>query len=468
MKVRALKYIILGILIFIIFTIFFVSGSCKNARSRNFNIVLIVIDTLRSDHLPFYGYKKNTAPFLNELSKKAVVFRSAYSASSWTSPATASIFTSLYPFQHGVLMGLHGIRIARKVNPDIKLNKIPAEITTITEVLKKKGYKTYGIADNWNIDEKQGFTQGFDKFQTFGYETAAVVNETLLKWQEEIMNSRKYFLYIHYMDPHVPYHRREPWYKPGKNKKEHRISCYDSEINYVDKHIREIFNSFLWDKNTLLIITSDHGEGLMDHLKWGHGNSLYREEIQVPLLIYLPGGKIYRRININVSTIDILPTVRDLTGLPVDRNDAGVSLVPLIENRKNNLHNRYLFSHLLWAKLAEREIEFRTTIYKDWHFIIRSPRKWKQEVGKEDDLSDAKYFGWRYLLRNPDNKELFHIKDDEKEEINKILEEGEIAGILEGKLKEFMVKCKKIKQKSFDYKLNKEEEKKLKSLGYIH
>lgn len=422
---------------FIIFTLLFALNSCKNRELKNHNVVLIVIDTVRSDHLPFYGYKKNTAPFLSQLAEKAVVCENNFSVSSWTSPATASIFTSLYPFQHKLLMGLLAIRAAKQVNPNLKINRIPEEINTITEVLKNAGYKTYGISDNLNIGEKQGFTQGFDKFETYMYQKAPAVNETLKKWKEDLVNKGKYFLYIHYMDPHAPYHRRDPWYEPQEEREKDLISAYDSEIHFVDEHVKEMFNLYGWDKNTLLIITADHGEGLWDHGKMGHGNTLYREEIQVPLLVYFPGGTVSKRVTPLTSTIDILPTVRDSIGLPQDKNDEGKSLLPLIRGDTTNFEKRHLFP-FLW-KLVKVEIEFRSTLYDRWQFIVRMPKR----------------------------KELYNLIGDKSETRNHYFDGYDIAGQLEKKFNEFYKKCKKYKQNTTDFKLDKKELEKLKSLGYV-
>src|SRR4030067_23633 len=109
------------------------------------NVVLVVIDCLRADRLPFYGYPKETAPFLSKLAAQGVVFEKAYAASSWTAPATASIFTSLYPFQHGVVMGLMAqMRLIRR-NPTIKINRIPEEVTTLPEVLHQGSHPPIGV-----------------------------------------------------------------------------------------------------------------------------------------------------------------------------------------------------------------------------------------------------------------------------------------------------------------------------------
>ena len=249
--------------------------SCSNQRaSKEPNIVVIVIDTLRQDHLPFYGYPKDTAPFLSKVAARSVVFENAYSVSSWTAPATASIFTSLNPIQHGVTTGMLATRKLQMINSKIKLNKIPNQLETMPEVLKKAGYKTYAVADNFNISEEEGFDQGFDKFITYNYKTADRVNDTLKKMQKEIKNAGKYFLYIHYMDTHEPYHKRAPWFEESDDPREVKISAYDSEINYVDGKIKEAFEFFGWDENTLVIITSDHGEEFYDHGKWGHGENI--------------------------------------------------------------------------------------------------------------------------------------------------------------------------------------------------
>ncbi|MCK4835699.1 MAG: sulfatase, partial [Candidatus Aminicenantes bacterium] len=308
------------------------------------------------------------------------------------------------------------------------------------EVLKRNGFNTYGISDNLNIGEKQGFDQGFDRLRTFNYQGAPRVNTILKKWKNDIMNNGKYFLYLHYMDPHAPYHQHEPLTIPLKGKKNISISAYDSEIRYVDHHIEEAFNMFDWDKNTLVIITSDHGEGLWDHGVMGHGYTLYREEIQVPLLMLLPVAKHHKEISTNVSTIDILPTVRELVGLSDSKHDEGMSLVPLIYNEKKKPDERFIFSHL-WNIVSEthKKIEFKATIYRQIHFMIRSPLK----------------------------RELYDLYNDKKERNNRFITNRKSARTLESKFNLFMKKCKKYNPESIYYRLSDEKLERLKSLGYI-
>ncbi len=433
------KNILLILFILLIFTFF--TNSCNLRKRKNYNVVLIVIDTLRADHLPFYGYKggyeKNTAPFLNNLSKKSVIFKHAFAASSWTAPATASIFTSLYPFQHGVQMGLLAIKFAQRVDPNITINKIPEKIKTITEVLKQNGYKTFGISDNLNIGELEGFTQGFDKFETYGYNQASFITKRLMEWKREIKKNGKYFLFIQFMDPHAPYYGKKPWYKHSEVFKEDIISRYDSEIRFVDSYIKKLYKEFGWGENTLLIITADHGEGLWDHGHMDHGKSLYMEEIHVPLVFHYPEIKKKKIIYPVVSTIDILPTVREILGIGESKEEMGKSLLPLIENRKNRLNERYLYSHL-WKNIRT-VVEFRATIHKKWHFIMDSRK----------------------------NRFLYDMSNDKKEKYNIYGAHSKLAEKLNKKFTEFYINSKKYTKQKVHIKLTKEKLKKLKSLGYV-
>jgi len=436
MKQKHVRILFVVLLAALLLSTSILNVNCKK-KLKNYNIVVIVIDTLRSDKLDAYGYEKDTAPFLTELSKKSILFENTFSASSWTSPATASIFTSLYPFQHKVLMGILAHINAKKKYPDIKIDRIPDEIETMPEIFKKAGYATFAVSDNFNIGDKQGFDQGFDKMITYSYKGAEQVNKDLFSWKEEIVKNDKYFIYLHYMDPHGPYHAREPWYKDPGNRKLEPLEAYDSEISYVDSYIKKAYEEFGWDKNTVIVITADHGEGLWDHGRQGHGFSLYREEIQVPLIIHFPGGAEGKRIKPNVSTIDILPTLRDIIGLQKSDSDEGLSLLPLIQGEEEMYENRYLFSYL-WKKVTDL-VEFKATIYKNFHYQNKISLK----------------------------KELFNLLLDKKEKKNIFFKAFKIARQMEVQFEKFFSSCKKYEKKSVNYKLNKERLEKLKTLGYV-
>ncbi|GAJ09937.1 unnamed protein product, partial [marine sediment metagenome] len=217
----------------------------------------------------------------------------------------------------------------------IRVNRIPEEIITLAEILKEAGYATYSVACNINISRIQGFDQGFDRFQRIDYyQDQTLVNKQLQAWVDEIRSQKKYFLYIHYMDPHQPYHKREPWF--GRYRQEARdplsnlVARYDSEINFVDQKIQQMFQRFGWDKNTLMVITSDHGEEFKEHGRLGHGKTLYSEVLHVPLMLYHPGGGIPGKVvDTNVSLVDVAPTITSFVGIPADENHMGLDLLAL-------------------------------------------------------------------------------------------------------------------------------------------
>lgn len=459
-------------LIFAIFILTILISGCNGNKEKSLdklpNVVFIVIDTLRADHLPFYGYSEETTPFLSEIAKDAVVFKNAYSGSSWTAPATASVFTSLYPFQHRVVLNMLATLMFNKNNPDyrIKLNRIPQKIVTLGEAFKSKGFSTFGFADNVNIGKKEGFDQGFDKFITFNYKGGKHLNETVLKYSNEIMNKKKYFIYIHYMDVHQPNHENSDWMMGRDSKKipesdNNKISMkkihdetllYDGEINYVDRKIKNLFEHFKWKENTLFILTADHGEELWDHGRWGHGYSLYKEVIRVPMFFYFKGKQKnnFKKgfVRQNVSTLDILPTLRDFIGLKKDSANEGVSLLEILKyGERNKINDRFIFSHLFKKQIIKPRIdgfEAYAVINGDFSFIRSLP-------GREN----------RYKLM------LFNLKNDpfQKENIykNHIL----VVKKMRSKYIRFYKMSKKYKKDIVDYISNKKEMEKLKTLGYI-
>lgn len=436
-KIAALFIVAIALATLLVF-----QPSCRKKPPEP-NVVLIVIDTLRADHLSTYGYKKNTAPFIDSVAGQGIVFKNAFSTSSWTAPATASIFTSLYPFQHGVLTGL---AVGKSLK--IEINSIPEEIETVTEVLNKNGYATYGISDNINICNAQGFTQGFDKFKRLPYPNNKKIDGLLEKWAEEIMSKKKYFLYLHFNDPHEPYHPRDPWYEAKEGKIQDVVARYDSEIGYLDARIKTLYRKFGWDKNTLLIITADHGEGFLEHKKKAHGNSLYSELIHVPLVIRFPGeDRAPRRISRNVSILDILPTLRgylEFGGSPVDE---GIDLMPVISGKSTDRGEGYLFSHLIHRRWLGKE-NIRKTIYHSTIF-----QNWKHIVTSRDGK----------IIKN----ELFDLEKDPLERSNIFSENRDIANRLFSRFRVFEEGCKKFKQVSKRMKLDKKRKEELKTLGYV-
>lgn len=308
------------------------------------NVVFVVVDTLRADHLPFYGYEKDTAPFLGTVASRAVVFEKAFSASSWTAPAMGSIFTSRLPSEHGVISGFVAFKKSQS-SQTLKLNALPRDIPTMGELFRAAGYRLFGIADNLNIGEEIGFDRGFHRFETYRNRGAETINAKVREWSEEIRASAPYFLYVHYMDPHQPYHRKAPWYVKGRDKREDLVNAYDSEIRHTDEHIRELFEMIGSIDETIVVFVSDHGEEFYEHGKLGHGRQLYTESIHVPLMMLVPGID-PRRISDPVHTVDILPTLTDMLSLERRPDWVGRTLYASIAGRAP-APSRPIYSELL-------------------------------------------------------------------------------------------------------------------------
>ncbi len=411
---------------------------CK-AKSAGPNVVLIVIDTVRADHLPCYGYEKNIAPFLSSLAARSVVFENAHSPSSWTLPSTTSLHTSLYPFQHGVMTG---IVISKSLKVDV--SRVPGSIVTIAELLREQGYRTYGAANNPNICEETNITQGFDRFANFADDRDEEMTALLESWSSEIKKQKKYFLYIHYNDPHHPYLRRKPWYKKKDDHRQDVIARYDSEISYVDEKIRRMHELYGWDENTLIIVTADHGEEFWDHNDMGHGQTLYSEVIRVPMLFHFPGkAAVGKRIKTNVSIMDIYPTLRNFLGFPSAQAESGANLLPAIRGEKNDLPQRYIFSHLMRIGDDGTRTYHKATIFQDWRYIY---------VDKS---------------RKETRRELYDLRADPREQDNVHERNLPLANLLFAKFFEFERTCKKFSQESKKMDLGKKKMEELKTLGYV-
>lgn len=344
---------------------------CGGAMRERPNIVLLVIDTLRADHLVSYGYGCETSPFLAQLAREGSQFQRTYSASSWTSPATASLLTSTYPFQHGVVLNLHSINLMRQQNVKIDVNRIPSEAETLAEMLKRAGYRTFGLSDNINVSDVMGFDAGFDRFQTEKYLGAHQLSDMAREWGDDLRDGEEpFFLYLHYMDPHQPYkrHRKQPWFdqfveerddiSPGDLdhpgvvvKGQPNVAfeiAYDTEIRYVDEEVDKLFHDLDLLENTFVIVVGDHGEEFWDHGKLGHSHSLYNELLLVPFFLYGPDTGVPRGETIggDAALIDVLPTIAGRIGIEPDKAVQGKNLWPLIR-KGGRVEDRTLFAHLV-------------------------------------------------------------------------------------------------------------------------
>lgn len=310
---------------------------------RRPNIVYILIDTLRADHLGYNGYERETSPEIDALARESLVYPYAYSSSSWTAPSVASLMSGLYTSVHGMMPPNSRVKAAQKFS-----FRLSDEIDLISEVLKRAEYQTAGVSANPWISEQFGYAQGFDYFYSPGHLTAGEVNRKAFRVAEKLFDTNKpFFLYLHYFDPHDPYSAPEPFkrhfsgpirdtrYGPEEQR---LIARYDGEIRYVDSEIGALLR-FLKERglydDTLIVLTADHGEQFKERGNIGHGYRLYNEESRVPLLIRLPGASRKERIETPVSLVDVMPTTLNLAGLSATQQIDGLSLLDGVDERRS-------------------------------------------------------------------------------------------------------------------------------------
>ncbi|MBI3782020.1 MAG: sulfatase [Deltaproteobacteria bacterium] len=346
-------------------------------------VVLITIDTLRADALSLEKDGSDKTPFLAQLAQQAVVFRNAYSPSSWTVPAMASLFTSLAPQSHGVIRDL-----AVRRQPVLS-----SSFTTLAESLKQAGYVTIGLPSNPHLARELGFAQGFDHYANTKVTSAESVNDVLYAqlrkaFKNPVLDETKAhpFLWIHYMDPHVPYTPHQPWIGEcakralineedlvqvegseliGQIQDEtapftQRLRCtYESEVRFLDDQLRALNERLQLDRdNVLLILTADHGEEFAEHRRFGHANSLYEELLRVPLLIRWPRVLKPSRVDTPVNLLDVYPTLMALLGLPVPTASQGRSLVALMEGSSSAPQTQFFHltrGHSEWTAIRQNE-----------------------------------------------------------------------------------------------------------------
>ena len=349
------------------------TGGGADRRDPRPDVVLITLDTFRPDRLGSEGGDRVTAPFLEDLMHRSVIFERAFSTSSWTAPATSSLLTGTYPVRHGVIEGFmaHRQRLDQLGEDDssptdgaverdgaeggvtVALNRLSEGLPTLAEILRGEGYRTLGLSSNINIGPEIGLDRGFDHFEQFGdWVPAEQLAARLVSWSEgPEWGEGPRFIYLHVNDVHGPYEERAPWFVPSDDPLEQTRSAYDSQISYLDGVLAGLYQRFGWDRRTLFAVVSDHGEELGERGRVGHFFSLHQELMRVLMVFSAPdlgvvGG---RRLAFNVSLIDVVPTILDLLGMPAKDQD-GLSLAPwLLEasGRDNEaaVRRRTLFGH---------------------------------------------------------------------------------------------------------------------------
>jgi arylsulfatase A-like enzyme len=418
------------------------------------NIILIIVDTLRADHLGSYGYGRNTTPNMDRLSSNSILFKNAISHAPWTEPSIGSILTSQYPSVLGI-----------KQDPVVISNKF----ITLAELLKENGYKTKGIISGTYVSSKLGFDQGFDFYNEDHAkedENTHIVSPFLVKKAVSFLEKNrdnKFFLFIHDFDPHYNYiqHQKYNYYpdyngsfysnqdikelwKKAPYMKKNDISyikaLYDSEISFTDEFINRLLENLkglgLYE-NTLIVLTADHGEEFLERGDYwiGHTKKLYKEQLHVPLMIKLPWSNKGKVIEDYIGLIDLMPTIADLAGLRIpeayEYDGKSIEL-----DREKRLKNSPIISE------TSRQAEMQSVTWKQWKFIHNL------ETGM---------------------KELYNLKKDPTELKNIISDNEKILKEMEAILREWNDYTKK-KTSDADFQkpaFQKDQIERLKSLGYI-
>jgi len=305
--------------------------------SRRPNIILILVDALRADHVGAYGYERNTTPVLDGFARENVRFTRAVSASNWTPVSVASMFTGLYGASHGMVPPVHNAATAHMLS--LRLNQ---NLDTLAEILKRGGYQTAAVVTNPWLRKEFNYVQGFDTYESIRWGTANAVTESaigiLAKFQKK---KAPFFLYLHYLDPHAPYEAPPPYNHlfqgPLRNGRhsaetEEASGLYDGEIRFADAEIGKFFEDLrkrnLYE-DAFIIVTADHGEQLGERGFQGHGYRLYAEETHIPLL--MKSGEPSHEVSETVSNIDIYPTIIGAAHIAIP---AGALAISLREERR--------------------------------------------------------------------------------------------------------------------------------------
>jgi len=429
---------------------------------ENLNVVLIVVDTLGTEHIGAYNRNVDFTPNIDKLAKGGVLFEKAYAVAPWTKPAIASMFSGVMPSHHGVL----------------HLNSIFREkFVTMAEHFKKQGHHTAGIISHILLLNKHGYAQGFDYYKMIPYKnyihtviSSQKVTDFAINWLQKKIKTkkhRKFFLFLHYFDPHYRYNHH-PRFDLTSNYKgllepcmdinelrrirfdlkkediDYLIRLHQEEIAYTDYNIGRFIkyiNESDLRKKTLIIFISDHGEEFMRHGWIGHTRTLYNELIHVPLVFNLPGKLNPARINIPVSQIDLLPTLMSLWKKAVNNPDwEGKSLVPWLKGKGEKGAMRSISSEVDFNSIIEMKNAHLTAVIENNYKLIH------------DKASDS--FELYNLKLDPE--ELKNIVEKEKERLRKML-----------KKLNYFERYQKVKRTKNQLKFDKQNIKKLKSLGYI-
>ncbi|MEP7008855.1 MAG: sulfatase-like hydrolase/transferase [Acidobacteriota bacterium] len=469
-------------------------AATRSAAKRP-NLILISIDTLRADRLGCYGGPHPASPAIDAMAHEGTRFANAYAAAPWTLPSHMTMMTGLYPSAHGVnpdrrqFAGIQNSSERFQIRGSDKL-------ATLAERLSRLGYRTAAITEGGWVAAKFGFDQGFDRYVAHDDDNLDQGTQRLaLEWlatqpetsEKPGSDARPFFLFLHTYQVHQPYHQPPPYdalfvalghrgyalpnvslplavldkfkdgsFPPTASDVEAFRARYDGEVRHSDAfvgHLVELLQTTGLEKDTIVLLTSDHGEELFDHGGFDHGETLYDEVLHVPMILWgpgrIPGAKIAQG---PVGSIDILPTLVELAGGTTTGPNVppvqGESLVPLLLGKSAPPAGRLLFAE-----------GFTTAFHHTLDTDASIPLAAVREGGSELILHAS----------NPESVELFDLTHDPAEAHNLAAERPEAVARLRQAIAAWQSESARLHAQfgNATEKLDPETEKRLKALGYL-
>jgi len=299
-------------------------AASASAAGTDYNVLLVTLDTIRTDRLSCYGSKFVQTPRIDGLAANGALFERAFAHVPLTLPSHTNILLGMTPLAHGV----------NESNKSV----VPGGFITLAEILKKSGYATAAFVSAFPLDSRFGLTRGFDVYddaypsrpgagEAFSERPAGKTVAAALRWLSG--RKGKWFCWVHLWDPHAPYAPPEPYASRFK------ADPYSGEVAYVDAELGRLLDEVAKGEgraNTLVVLTGDHGEALGEHGETGHGYFAYNATIRVPLIIAGAGTKALR-VKDTVSHVDIFPTVCEVLGLDRPPSLQGESLAPFLRGK---------------------------------------------------------------------------------------------------------------------------------------
>ena len=324
-------------------------GAEEGSAPARPNVLIITLDTTRADHLGCYGYERETSPNLDRLAAESTLYTHVISTSSWTLPSHAALFTGKFTASHGARYDPTGpLKLTSGIEgpadwDHYRARGLSTGEVTLAGVLGEAGWRTGAVVAGPWMKRVFGLDVGFEHYDDEQVHSvtgrlASEVTDAALSWLSQ-PDERPFFLFLNYYDPHSPFQAPAPYtfeFVPpqrhtqrGLANSKNWLDLYDAEILYTDEHVGRLLDELRRTQrfdNTLIVVTSDHGELFGEQGHWGHGEFLTQQELSVPMFIKQPGGSTQpARDDRPMQQVDVMPLVLERLGLPIPAGVQGAA-----------------------------------------------------------------------------------------------------------------------------------------------